>query len=302
MNRTATLLVALIVVVASAAVAPAAAAQTDTATSTAPSTAQADTVGYNYVKIFATSGWRNTSRDYSRQYENETATESGNDSVAAGALLSGVIGVQEAEIDGEVESRTFGIKIARANTDDAKAKAVAAQLNASEGRLTELRERLESLEEARENGSISDDRYAARAAKLQTEVNNVQRMGNETATASEGIPRETLEANGVNVTAIETLRQNAANMTGPEVAAVAKTIAGPGAGQGQPPDRAGSAGDRPDGNAMAPNDRADGTGTGPDDRTDGNETDTTTEDGGDGYSSGGGDGADNAAQNGEQGR
>jgi hypothetical protein len=30
---------------------------------------QADTVGYNYVKIFDTSGDRNTSRDYSRQYE-----------------------------------------------------------------------------------------------------------------------------------------------------------------------------------------------------------------------------------------
>jgi hypothetical protein len=28
------------------------------------------TVGYNYVKIFATPGWRNTSRDYSRQYQN----------------------------------------------------------------------------------------------------------------------------------------------------------------------------------------------------------------------------------------
>ena len=31
--------------------------------------ALADTVGYNYVKSFATPGWRNTSRDYSRQYE-----------------------------------------------------------------------------------------------------------------------------------------------------------------------------------------------------------------------------------------
>jgi hypothetical protein len=244
MNRTATLLVALVVVVASAVVAPAAAAQTDTETAT--STTDNDT-------------------------DNDTATQSGNDSVAAGALLSGAIGVQEAEIDGEVESRSFGIKVAQAATDDAKARVVGEQLNDSEGRLTELQNRLESLEDAHENGSISQGQYASRAAKLQTEVNNIQRMGNETANVSETLPRETLEANGVNATAIRTLRQNAANMTGPEVAAVARTIAGPGAGQG-PPDRAGSAGDRPGGNETGPSDRPGGNETGPSDRPGGNET------------------------------
>ena len=244
MNRTATLLVALVVVVASAVVAPAAAAQTDTETAT--STTDNDT-------------------------DNDTATQSGNDSVAAGALLSGAIGVQEAEIDGEVESRSFGIKVAQAATDDAKARVVGEQLNDSEGRLTELQNRLESLEDAHENGSISQGQYASRAAKLQTEVNNIQRMGNETANVSETLPRETLEANGDNATAIRTLRQNAANMTGPEVAAVARTIAGPGAGQG-PPDRAGSAGDRPGGNETGPSDRPGGNETGPSDRPGGNET------------------------------
>jgi hypothetical protein len=28
-----------------------------------------DTVGYNYGNIFATPGWGNSSRDYSRQYD-----------------------------------------------------------------------------------------------------------------------------------------------------------------------------------------------------------------------------------------
>ncbi|GGI99661.1 hypothetical protein GCM10008995_06860 [Halobellus salinus] len=36
-----------------------------------------DTVGYNSVKIFDTPGCRNTSRDYSRQYENPDGTRSG---------------------------------------------------------------------------------------------------------------------------------------------------------------------------------------------------------------------------------
>lgn len=39
-----------------------------------------------------------------------------------------------------------------------------------------------------------------------------------------------LEENGVNVSAIQTLKRNASDMSGPEVAAVAQSIAGPNAG------------------------------------------------------------------------
>ena len=263
MNRTATLLVALVVVVASAVVAPVAAAQTDTPTPTPVQTDEGTATNVTGINTETATNTTGTDAD--------TANESGNDSVAAGALLSGAIGVQEAEIDGEVESRSFGIEIAQAATDDAKARVVGEQLNDSEGRLMELQDRLDSLADARENGSISQGQYASRAAKLQTEVNNIQRMGNETATVSETLPRETLEANGVNATAIQTLRQNAATMAGPEVAAVARTIAGPGAGQG-PPERAGGAGDRPGGNETGPSDRPGGNETGPSDRPGGNET------------------------------
>ncbi len=35
---------------------------------------------------------------------------------APGAQLAGVVSVQEAELDGEVQSRTFGVRIAPANT------------------------------------------------------------------------------------------------------------------------------------------------------------------------------------------
>ncbi len=267
-NRTATLLVAILVVAASAVVAPVAAAQADTSTSTATSTART---------------------------ANGTADGTGSDDVAAGAALSGVVGVQEAEIAGEMESRTFGIQVAKANTADAKAAVVAEQHDASEERLTTLRNRQESLEDARENGSITEDQYVARAATLRTEANNLRRMSNETATVSESLPRETLEANGVNVTAIRTLRRDAANVTGPAVAAAARTIAGPRAGQS--PNRAGSADGRPDATGTASGDRADGTGTTPDDRTGRNGTDTTAGSG-DGYD---GD-SDDARQSSESGR
>jgi hypothetical protein len=70
----------------------------------------------------------------------------------------------------------------------------------------ELQYRLDSLEDARTNGSISQGQYVSRAATLQTEVNDIQRMDNGTATVSETLLRETLEANGVNATAIHTPR------------------------------------------------------------------------------------------------
>lgn len=161
---------------------------------------------------------------------NHTANDS-NASISPGARLSGVIGVQEAELQGEVESRAFGIKVAKAATDDAKAKVVAQQLNESEKRIEELESELDELERAKENGSISNGTYAARAAQVQTKLNNVERQTNESAEVAEGLPNETLEANNINVSAIRTLSQRAANLSGPEVAAIAQTIAGPSAGQ-----------------------------------------------------------------------
>lgn len=271
MNRPATLLTALIVVVASPAVAPAAAVGAAAPTSTAQ---QADT---------STSTAR---------ADDETANESDTGGVAAGARLSGAIGVQGAAIDGEVESRAFGVRAARASTDGARAAVVAAQFNASEERLTELRGRLDALEAARENGSISEDRHAARAAELRTEVNTLRRLSNETADVSETLPRETLEANGVNATAIEALRGNAANMTAPEIAAAARTVGGPGAGLGAAPGRPGGAADRPRSDGTLPADHADDNETTTSGQADGTEpapadgsldsgTEIATDDGGD---------------------
>jgi hypothetical protein len=157
---------------------------------------------------------------------NHTANDSGDAALSPGARLSGVVGVQGAEVRGDVESRAFGIRVAKAATDDAKAEVVAGQLNESERRVDELETDLDELERARASGTISNGAYAARAAEVQAELNNVQRRTDQSAAVARDLPNETLEANGVNVTAIEQLRQRAANLSGPEVAAVARTIAG----------------------------------------------------------------------------
>lgn len=252
MKRTASLLMAVILIVSSFAVIPASAAFVNP---------QADSQASSASSLQADNSTNNTS----------------NGSIAPGAHLSGAVGVQESEIQGEVESRAFGIKVAKAKTANAKAKIVAEQLNESQKRVEKLEQRLDRLKQARQNGSISQGQYAARAAKTHAQLNNVQHMANKTGEAAEGIPNETLRANGVNVTAIKQLRERAANLSGPEVAAIAKTIAGPSAGE-----RPGKAGNRtagPDaGNQTAGNQTDAGNRTAGGDRG-GNQTgDRTTSD------------------------
>lgn len=178
---------------------------------------------------------------------NETSNQTSNEGIEPGAQLSGVVGVQEAELDGEVESRAYGIRVAQSNSDDATAAVVADQLNSTEQRLTEIEAEQAELEDARENGSISEGQYQARSATLYAQSQSAQRLASQTNETASGLPAETLEANGVNVTAIRSLQDRAANLTGPEVAAIAQRIAGPNAGMGVGPgatvtDRPGNAG------------------------------------------------------------
>jgi hypothetical protein len=184
-------------------------------------------------------------------------SDASNESIAPGARFSGVVGVQQAELDGEVESRAFGQRVAAANSDNAKAQVVADSHQQNEQRLVELEQRLEQLRTARENGSMSHGEYAARTARVHAELNQVQRSANETERVAETLPAETLEANGVDPAAIRTLRENASQLSGQETAELARSIAGPSVDR-TPPERAGppgqgnqTAGDRGAGDGAA---------------------------------------------------
>lgn len=174
-------------------------------------------------------------------------------SVRSGELLSGVLAVQDAEMDGELETRAFGIRVARAATDEAKADVVAERLESNRARLDELERRKARLEAARENGSMSRGQYEARIAGLAAETATVKDLTNRSANASEGLPSELLERRGVDASAIRTLATRADDLTGPEVAAIARGIAGPNTARGDASERRESAG-----NASAPGDRAAG--------------------------------------------
>ncbi|WP_318569363.1 hypothetical protein [Salinigranum marinum] len=157
---------------------------------------------------------------------------------APGTRLAGAVGVQGAELGGEVESRSLGHQLNRSASADSKAAVLARQANQSRSRLAALRTELTRLDAAYENGTVSEREYRVRTAQLSAQVVTVQRVTGRASTTAAELPDGALGRNGVNVTELRSLRSAAGALTGPERAAVARSVAGPAVGSGFGPDRA----------------------------------------------------------------
>lgn len=189
-----------------------------------------------------------------------------------GASFSGVVGVQESEVDSEVAERSLDQRLNAAKTNSSKASVVADQSEQLADRLAELEAEKERLKRAYENGSISKGEYQARLAVLAAELRAIERRANKTATVAEGLPAETLREKGANVSEVRAIAQRANETGGGEVAEAARTIAGSGVGnglgnapnasQGPPDDRGNGAEAAGNGNEQQPNETGAGDGTG----------------------------------------
>jgi hypothetical protein len=210
--------------------------------------------------------------------EQATANDS---EVAPGERMAGVVGAERASVESEVAVRAFDRRVAAADSSRAKARVVGGQIDDLQERLDELDAERAELEAARENGTLSQGEYRARLARLYAEERALQRLANRTEETARGLPVETLREQGVNVTAIERLRSDARNLTGPEVAAVARGVAGRSvgrpAGAGSPDNRTqgppGEDGPGDGGDGGPPEDDDRPSGGGADQRPDRNETD-----------------------------
>ena len=149
------------------------------------------------------------------------------DAVAPGERMSGVLGVQDAEVEGEIAERGFGIAVANAATEDAQADVVADRLAIVEERLDDHEDRLAELEEQRAAGEIREGQYRAKVAQLEAERASTERLATQAAVVAQDLPTALLEERGISVEHIEELRERAHELTGPEVAAIAQEIAGP---------------------------------------------------------------------------
>lgn len=210
--------------------------------------------------------------DGAAHQDNET-----NDTAAPGERLAGVVGVQGAEVDGELDERSFRVGL---NRSAAGASAVVDErLPALEQRVEEIEQRRAALDAARENGSITEGEYRARMATLVAESRNVQRMANISTDAVAAEPGALDQERNER---IQALRERAGNATGPETAELARSIVGGDVGRGLGDDRPGpdnrpGPDDRPVANETGEtDDRTPGDGSGPQD--DGGNSTTTDDD------------------------
>jgi len=209
--------------------------------------------------------------------DNETTPTNDSDT-PPGARLAGVVAVGDAEAEAAVEDRAFGIRVAQAASDGDRADVVGDRLSDVESRLAALEATHGDLRAARDNGSMSEGEYRARAAKLAAQSQALERAANQSATVASGLPATLLESRGIDVTAIRTLADRADQLGGEEVAAIARSIAGGAVGTHP-------AGDRTpfDGNVPGPDGAGPATGTagtpGTDQRPENGTADATPADG-----------------------
>ncbi|MFB6253867.1 MAG: hypothetical protein ABEI06_04600 [Halobacteriaceae archaeon] len=146
--------------------------------------------------------------------------------ILPGVRFTGVINIQHTELQGNVEKRSFAIRLRKADSPSEKATIIADKVESLQQRITNLQERKQTLKNALQNGSITKSEYRAEIAELVSQINNVKQIVNKTVSVAKGLPTELLAAKGINVSAIVQLKNHAANMSGPEIAAIARSIRG----------------------------------------------------------------------------
>lgn len=159
---------------------------------------------------------------------NATDSDDGDANATAepGAMLAGVVGVQSAEVDSEVDNRTYGLQIASAATAEARAEIVAERLTEANQELADQQQAIAELREARANGNISEGAYRAQVATIAAQTANTERAAEQLNRTASDLPTAVRERNGINASAIEHLRAEAGELSGPETAAIARSIAG----------------------------------------------------------------------------
>ena len=166
----------------------------------------------------------------------ENATEA---DFRPGERLSGVIGVQNAEISGEVDARSFEVAIDRATTDEERAAVVAERLSRTEARASDIAQRQQTLRERRNAGELSHGAYAARMAETAARAESVAHESNRSADVARELPAAVRTANGLDEDRLETVQNQARELRGPEAAAIARDVGGPTIGGPMAGDRRG---------------------------------------------------------------
>ena len=144
---------------------------------------------------------------------NETS-DPGNES-AFGTEMTAFMQSNAAQTEDTVENGMWEAAFQRAN-ESAQARLATARVGTMNDRMTALVEQKERLQERYRNGTLSHSEYVRAASELHGRIAALKSGTNGTANAAERA--------GLNRTALETLRTQAKNMSGPDIAGVARGL------------------------------------------------------------------------------
>ena len=158
--------------------------------------------------------------------DNGTAEDTANNRTGNGSFGTQVTSFMQASAASANSSVESGVWQASVNGSAQPERAVRARARALEDRLDRLQNRSATLDAVHEREGPTGVAYTARASAVRAQLDSLRTAIDEV--------NETAKAAGVNTTRLDGLRDRAANLTGPEVAALARNITD--VGRGPPPD------------------------------------------------------------------
>jgi len=146
--------------------------------------------------------------------------------ISLGHKMSGVIAVSMTDFEGELERMEFEQEMAEADNESSQAGVVGDEVRESQEELAEIKEERSKVLEEFKAGEISQSEFATRMAVLEAEQENVVEKVDRAGSEADELPAEALESEGVDMGKVVELRENASEMSGPEVAALATSLGG----------------------------------------------------------------------------
>lgn len=150
--------------------------------------------------------------------QNSASTHQVANNSSLGGQLSSFMQSTSGTTSESVDRRMYNAAFENASNQTERAAVVRDRVATLRNRIERIRDQQELLQTARNNGSISAAEFRARMSRLVGKLTALNRSLEELANQAESV--------GVNRTAVETLRQQAANAASPALAAFAQEMFG----------------------------------------------------------------------------
>ncbi|WP_158056115.1 hypothetical protein [Halorussus halophilus] len=139
-----------------------------------------------------------------------TANESTNaTTVPPGQQLAGVVGAQEAAVEGELWNRTLSERLANASSAEERAELLAEEVETIEAYVEALESARGNLTESWEDGDISKGEYRTSLSGFVVRARTVEIRANRTTAAVAELPSYLREEEELNVTEVRDLCERA---------------------------------------------------------------------------------------------